>query len=60
MVTVGSQLEGELMINLFIVVTKKCFKVLARVGGSKNCCMLPPLRCLATKALLTVTWTSGG
>ena len=36
MVTIGSRLEGELIVNLFTVVTKRCFQVLARVGGPKN------------------------
>ena len=53
------------MFNLFIVVTKRCFKGLARVGGSKNLCTLPLLRCvsLASEALLGVLgvrWTSEG
>ena len=57
MVTVGSQLEGELTVNLFIVVTIKCFKVLAHVGGSKNLLALPLLRCLV--ALDSVRGTPG-
>ena len=51
------------MVNLFIVVTKKCFRVLAHVGGSKNLCTLPLLRCLVplvSETLLGVRWTSEG
>ena len=39
------------MVNLFIVVTKKCFRVLARVGGLKNVCTLPLLRMPCTSSV---------